>query len=93
MIILDPCSASPPIPPNPPPVRPRCRASPHTPLAADWTSIQSRLLTQPTRTCGRSLDPTKPGHVLKWLVLADRLQLDELRACCLEGLKAFPPAC
>ncbi len=29
--------------------------------------------------------------MLKWLVLADRLQLDDLRACCLKGLKAFPP--
>ncbi len=29
--------------------------------------------------------------MLKWLALADRLQLDELRACCLEGLKAFAP--
>ncbi len=30
--------------------------------------------------------------MLKWLALADRLQLDELRACCLKGLKAFSPA-
>jgi hypothetical protein len=46
----------------------------------------------PNPPTGCSLDPTKPSYVLKWLVLADRLQLDALRACCLKGLKAFPPA-
>ncbi len=61
-------------------------------LSPHHLPVRPRVSTQPTRTRCCSLDPTKPSHVLKWLVLADRLQLDTLRACCLKALKAFPPA-
>ncbi|KAJ9520344.1 hypothetical protein QJQ45_030320, partial [Haematococcus lacustris] len=34
-----------------------------------------------------SLDPSAPGYIIKWLLIAEQLQLDALKQAALEGLK------
>ncbi|KAJ9520165.1 hypothetical protein QJQ45_030090 [Haematococcus lacustris] len=51
--------------------------------------VNGRLVTE-LPSCW-SLNPSAPGYIIKWLVMAEQLQLDALKQAALEGLKKQPP--
>ncbi|KAJ9519480.1 hypothetical protein QJQ45_000573 [Haematococcus lacustris] len=51
--------------------------------------VNGRLVTE-LPSCW-SLNPSAPGYIIKWLVMAEQLQLDVLKQAALEGLKKQPP--
>ncbi|GFH15304.1 BTB domain-containing protein, partial [Haematococcus lacustris] len=50
--------------------------------------VETRLVTQLSNSW--SLDPAAPGYIIKWLVMAEQLQLDALKQAALKGLEKQP---